>query len=493
MEIIKNYINGLWVESVTARTFTSTNPATGEVVGLVTLSGPEDVRQAVDAAAAAFNTWRKVPAPERAEIIMNISNKLSEHKEELAQLLTTEMGKVLHEARGDVQEAIDIAAYMAGEGRRLFGFTTPSELKNKFCLTMRDPVGVIAAISAWNFPVAIPAWKIMPALIAGNTVVFKPASEAAAVGAAFVKILAAAGVPAGVVNLVIGSGSEVGNAIVDNPKVKAISFTGSTATGTGLYARAAALNKRVSLEMGGKNAIIVMNDADLDLAVDGIVWSAYGTTGQRCTACSRVIVHKDVKEELVKKLVVRIKELKIGNGLDASVDVGPVINKGQLEKIHEYVQIGVAEGAKLVAGGQITAISSLPGGSFYLPTLFDGVSRNMRIAQEEIFGPVLSVITIDSLEEAIDVNNDTAFGLSSSIYTANINAAFTAMRELTTGIVYINAGTTGAEVHLPFGGTRGTGNGHREVANAAFEFCTEWKSVYVDYSGKLQRAQIDNR
>jgi len=493
LEIIKNYINGKWVESITGRTFESTNPATGEVVGIITLSSEEDVRQAVDAADAAFHKWRKTPAPERAEIIMKISNKLTEHKEELAQLMTMEMGKVLNEARGDVQEAIDIAAYMAGEGRRLFGFTTPSELRNKFCMTMRDPVGVIAAISAWNFPVAIPAWKIMPALIAGNTVVFKPASEAAAVAAAFVKVLEEAGIPAGTVNLVIGAGSEVGNAIVDSPKIRAISFTGSTATGTSLYARAAALNKRISLEMGGKNGIIVMDDADLDLAVDGIVWSAYGTTGQRCTACSRVIVQRAVEEELVSKLAARIKDLTLGNGLDAAVDIGPVINKSQTEKIHEYVQIGAAEGAKLVIGGQIAKVDGLPEGNFYLPTLFSGVTRNMRIAQEEIFGPVLSVIAVDSLEEAIDVNNDTAYGLSSSIYTANINQAFTAIQEMTTGIVYINAGTIGAEVHLPFGGTRGTGNGHREVANAAFEFFTEWKSVYVDFSGKLQRAQIDNR
>jgi len=485
MELLKNYIGGETTESY--------NPATGEVVGLLTRSNEVDVQKAAVAARAAFKTWRHTPAPVRGEILMKIGQALEKHKDELAQLLTREMGKVLAEARGDVQEAIDVAYYFAGEGRRLFGQTMPSELTNKACMTLRDPIGVVAAITAWNFPIAIPAWKMMPALIAGNTVIFKPASDGAVVATALVKVLIEAGVPSGVVNLILGPGNLIGDALVTNPGIDAITFTGSTETGTKMAATASLCNKRVSLEMGGKNAIIVMDDADLDLAVDGIIWSAYGTTGQRCTACSRVIVHKDAKEELLNKLVVKIKELKLGNGLDSKVDIGPVINSTQLDSIHKYVEIGKAEGARLLIGGERATEGELAKGSFYRPTLFADVTPDMRIAQEEIFGPVLSVITIDSLAESIEVNNNTRFGLSASIYTQNINNVYTAIRDITTGILYINAGTIGAEVHLPFGGTRGTGNGHREVGTAAIDFYTEWKSIYVDFSGTLQRAQIDNR
>ncbi len=493
MEVLRNYIGGEWVESVTGETTESYNPATGEVVGIITRSNEEDVDKAVAAARAAFKKWRLVPAPVRGELLMKIGQGLEKHKEELAQLLTREMGKVLPEARGDVQEAIDVAYYFAGEGRRLFGQTIPSELTNKACMTVRDPIGVVAAITAWNFPTAIPAWKMMPALVAGNTVIFKPATDGAVVATAFVKVLIEAGVPAGVVNLILGPGHLAGDALVENPGIDAITFTGSTEIGTRLASKAAAYNKRVSLEMGGKNAIIVMDDADLDLAVDGIIWSAYGTTGQRCTACSRVIVHKDAKEELLHKLVEKIKELKLGDGLDSKVDVGPIINSKQLESIHQYVEIGKAEGAKLLIGGEKATEGELAKGSFYKPTLFADVTPNMRIAQEEIFGPVLSVITVENLAEAIEVNNNTKYGLSGSIYTRNINNVYTAMRDITTGILYVNAGTIGAEVHLPFGGTRGTGNGHREVGPAALDFFTEWKSIYIDFSGTLQRAQIDNR
>lgn len=493
MEICKNFIGGQWMESVTGETFETVNPATGEIVREVTRSNSDDVQKAVSATRKAFDGWRRTPAPARGEIVMKISRALEENKEKLARSITMEMGKVLAEARGDVQEAIDVAFYFAGEGRRLFGQTIPSELFNKSCMTVRDPVGVVAAITAWNFPVAVPMWKMIPAILAGNTVIFKPASAVAGTAAELVKVISEAGVPDGVVNLILGPGNLAGEAIVNNPGITAISFTGSTEIGTQLAGRAAALNKRVSLEMGGKNAIIVMDDADLDLAVDGIIWSAYGTTGQRCTACSRVIVHEAVKDQLIGKLLPRIKSLKLGNGLDPSVEVGPVINNKQMETIHEYVQIGKAEGAKLLIGGERTTEGGLAKGTFYLPSLFVDVTPDMRIAQEEIFGPVLSVISVASLEEAIEVNNNTQFGLSSSIYTTSINKAYTAMREITTGILYVNAGTIGAEVHLPFGGTRGTGNGHREVGQAAFEFFTEWKSIYIDFSGKLQRAQIDNR
>jgi len=493
MELGKNFIGGHWVEAASGETFASVNPANGEVVGMAPRSAAEDVDRAVDAARMAFPAWRRTPAPARGEIVLAIARAIEKEKESLARLMTREMGKVLAEARGDVQEAIDVAHYFAGEGRRLFGYTTPSELPGKACLTMRDPVGVVAAITAWNFPVAVPSWKMMPALVAGNTVVFKPASEAAIVAAALVRVMAEAGLPPGVVNLVLGPGDPVGETLATHPGVNAVSFTGSTPTGVRLAARAALANKRISLEMGGKNAVIVMDDADLDLAVDGIIWSAYGTTGQRCTSCSRVIVHRAVEAALIDRLVKRIRLLKLGNGLDPSVDVGPVINLRQLEKIDEYVRVGKSEGAKLLIGGERALDGELAQGTFYKPTLFAGVLPNMRIAREEIFGPVLSVISVASLDEAITVNNDTDYGLSSSIYTGNVNNAFFAMREITTGIVYVNAGTIGAEVHLPFGGTRGTGNGHREVGTAALDFCTEWKSAYIDFSGKLQRAQIDNR
>jgi aldehyde dehydrogenase (NAD+) len=493
VELTRNYIGGKWVESVTGESFTSTNPATGETVGVVTRSGRADVQLAVEAAREAFPAWRRLPAPVRGEILLNAGRRLQEKKEELARLITAEMGKVLPEARGDVQEAIDIALYMAGEGRRLFGQTTPSELADKFCLTVRQPLGVVAAITPWNFPVAIPAWKVMPALIAGNTVVLKPSSETPVCAAAFVRALEEAGVPAGVVNLVLGPGGPAGEALVAHPAVAAVTFTGSTETGIRLAAAAAAANKKISLEMGGKNAIIVMDDADLDLAADGIIWSAYGTSGQRCTACSRVIVHAAVKDVLLGKLLVRIEKLRLGNGLEAGVDLGPVINREQLAKIDGHVREAAREGARLVAGGAIAAEGELAKGNFYRPTLFTEVTPEMRIAREEIFGPVLAVITVRSLEEAIAVNNGTGYGLSSAIYTASVENAFRAMQEITTGIVYVNAGTIGAEVHLPFGGTRGSGNGHREVGTACLEFYTEWKALYVDFSGRLQRAQIDNR
>lgn len=487
----RNYIAGQWVNALSGELFPSYNPATGALIAEVPKSGPADVRRAVEAAAEAFPRWRKAPAPKRGEILYRVAHKLEEHKERLAQLLTREMGKVIAEARGDVQEAIDMAYFMAGEGRRLLGYTAPVELPNKFGMALRDPVGVVGVITPWNFPIAIPSWKIFPALIAGNTVVFKPASDTPALGIEFVKIFAEAGLPPGVLNIVTGPGAAVGEALITHPDVKVISFTGSTEAGRRVSELAAPALKKVSLELGGKNAIIVMDDADPALALDGILWSAFGTAGQRCTACSRVIVQRGVHKQLVERLAARIQALRLGDGLLPSTDVGPVINRRALENIHNYVQIGQAEGARLVVGGRVADEGDLAAGAFYAPTLFDGVRPGMRIAQEEIFGPVLSVIEVRNLEEAVSVNNATAFGLSSSIFTENVNAAFAAIRDLSTGIVYINAGTIGAEIQFPFGGTRGTGNGHREAGQAALEVFTEWKSVYVDYSGRLQRAQID--
>jgi acyl-CoA reductase-like NAD-dependent aldehyde dehydrogenase len=489
---LTNYINGKWQDSPTADYTAVLNPATGEELAQVQLSTAEDVDNAVQAAKAAQKKWAKVPAPKRADYLYEIGRLMKQKKEQLAQVLTKEMGKVIEEARGEVQEGIDMAYYMAGEGRRLFGETTPSELADKFAMSVRSPIGVVGLITPWNFPVAIASWKSFPAIVAGNAFLWKPATETPMMAHEMAKIFQEAGLPAGVANIVFGAGSEVGTAMIEHQDIKVISFTGSTETGRKVAEAGGRNLKKVSLEMGGKNAVIVMEDADLELAVEGILWSAFGTAGQRCTACSRVIVHKEVKESLQNSLLEKMAALTIGNGLDESVKVGPVINKGALEKIQSYIDIGQQEGATLLAGGQILTEAPYDKGNYYAPTVFTNVAPDMRIAQEEIFGPVISIIEIGSFEEAIEVNNSVIYGLSSSIYTADVNRVFKAQRDLDTGIVYINAGTTGAEIHLPFGGTKGTGNGHRDSGVAALDVFTEWKSIYVDFSGKLQRAQIDN-
>jgi alpha-ketoglutaric semialdehyde dehydrogenase len=487
----QNFIDGEWVDAVSGETFESTSPATGELIGTFPKSGPEDVDRAVEAAKRAYEEWRLVPAPARGEILYQFGGLVREHKEELALLMSREMGKVLPEAGGDVQEAIDMSFYMAGEGRRLFGQTTPSELPNKFNMSVRMPVGVIGVITPWNFPIAIPSWKIAPALVCGNTVVFKPATDTPALGERFVELLTEAGVPAGVVNVVHGGGGAVGDRLVRHPDVPVITLTGSRETGVAVLKAGADKLKHVHLELGGKNAIVVMDDADLDLAVEGIVWSAFGTSGQRCTAASRVVVHRKVYGELQSKLVAAAERLRLGPGWEADTDVGPVINRSALEKIHSYSEIGSGEGAKLLTGGEVATGNGLDQGFFYRPTIFGDVEPGMRIAQEEIFGPTTALIPVDDFDEAIRVANGIRFGLSSSIYTRDVNRAFRAMRDLQTGITYVNAGTIGAEVHLPFGGMKETGNGHREAGQAALDVFTEWKSLYVDYSGKLQKAQID--
>lgn len=487
-----NYIGGQWVPAKSGKTFESHNPANGELVGRLPLSEAQDAADAVAAADRAYERWRKFPAPKRAELVYRVAEILRARKQEMGELLTREMGKVLPEALGDVQEAIDMAMYMAGEGRRLNGLLVPSELPSKWAMAVRDPLGVVGVITPWNFPIAIPAWKMFPALVCGNTVVWKPASDTPVLAERMVQIYEEAGFPPGVVNLVTGPGGSVGDALVAHPKVRLITFTGSTDMGREVSIKAAQHLKRVSLEMGGKNAIVVLEDADLDLAVEGILWSAFGTTGQRCTACSRVIVHQAVKQHLLDKLVSRTKKMRLGDGLLKTTDVGPVINRKSLEKIHEYTLIAKQEGATVLVGGEPATEGELAKGSFYKPTIFDGVTPNMRVAQEEIFGPSLSVLAVGSLDEAIEVNNRTNFGLSTSVYTLNVNRAFTAMRDVTTGLLYINAGTIGSEVQLPFGGTRGTGNGHREGGGpVVLDTFTEWKTIYVDYSGRLQRAQID--
>lgn len=491
-EIYKNYINGRWVDSAQGKTFERVNPADHiDVVGVFQDSAEKDVERAVAAAAAAYPSWRLTPAPKRGELLYHAAQLIEKRKEEFARCMTREMGKPLTEARGDVQEAMDMAYYMAGEGRRQFGQTMPSELPDKFCMTQRVPMGVCALITPWNFPLAIPAWKSMPALICGNTVVLKPSPESPLSALNLMAIFEEAGLPPGVVNCITGSSAEVGAALVRHKDVRAVSFTGSSATGREVNRICAEEFKRVTLEMGGKNPILVMDDADLDLAVDGALWGGFGTTGQRCTAASRVIVDKRVYSAFVNAFVERARKLKVGNGLDPVVQVGPVIHARQLERIEEYVRVGQEEGAKLLCGGERVTAGECARGWFYAPTIFGECRANMRIAKEEIFGPVVAVMPCDGLEEAVPIGNSVDYGLSAAIYTRDVSKAFRAMRGMEAGIFYVNASTIGAETHLPFGGVKQTGNGHREAALAALDFYSEWKSIYVDFSGKLQRAQID--
>ncbi|MFC4556791.1 aldehyde dehydrogenase family protein [Virgibacillus kekensis] len=486
---LKNFINGEWVE--VKETTAVVNPANGKTIVEVPLSEGAAVNSAVESAKKAQKEWAQVPAPQRAEVLYRVGQIMKERKERLSQLLTMENGKVIEEARGEVQEGIDMAFYMAGEGRRLFGQTTPAELKDKFAMSQRCPVGVVGIITPWNFPIAIATWKSFPAIVAGNAVVWKPATETPIMAYELAKIFEEAGLPKGIINVVFGKGSTVGDAMVNHKDIRVISFTGSNDTGRSIASKCGEQLKKVSLEMGGKNAVIVMDDADLSLAVEGILWSAFGTSGQRCTACSRVIVHEDVKETLQERLLAEMEKLTIGDGLDESIKVGPIINESGLEKIKKYIEIGKEEGAKLLAGGYELTEDNHAGGNYFAPTLFTDATPEMRIAQEEIFGPVVSLIPVKSFEEAIEVNNGVSYGLSSSIFTSDVNKVFKAQRDLDTGIVYVNAGTTGAEIHLPFGGTKGTGNGHRDSGVQALDVFTEWKAVYVDFSGKLQRAQID--
>jgi alpha-ketoglutaric semialdehyde dehydrogenase len=487
-----NLIGGQRLPAASGKTILNLNPADhSDVIGAFPSSHAEDVELAVDAAQKAFAKWRLVPAPKRAEILYRTGSLLAEHKEKFARDMTREMGKVLAETRGDVQEAIDEAFYVAGEGRRLFGQTTPSELPDKFAMSIRVPLGVVGLITPWNFPMAIPSWKLFPALVAGNTCVIKPATDTPLSTFNLVETLMEAGLPAGVVNVVCGTGSAVGTALVEHPQIRAISFTGSSAVGSAVAQRAAAGFKPVSLEMGGKNAQIVMDDANLDLALDGALWGAFGTTGQRCTATSRILLQKGIAAEFTEKLVARARQLKIGNGLDESIDVGPQVNPSQIETSTKYVAIAQAEGAKLLTGGHALTQGVYARGAFFEPTVLGGVTASMRIAREEVFGPVVSLIEFDSFADAIQIANSIDYGLSVALYTRNVNRAFAAIRDLEAGIAYINAPTIGAEVHLPFGGVKHTGNGHREGLGA-LDFFTAWKAVYVDYSDKLQRAQIDN-
>ena len=490
--VYHNYIGGRWTPSASGATFENRNPAdTGDLIGYFQKSTRADVEAALAAAERAYAAWRLVPAPKRAEILFRAAQLFVERKEAFARDMTREMGKVLNETRGDVQEAVDMTFYMAGEGRRMFGQTVPSELRNKFAMSVRQPLGVCSVITPWNFPMAIPSWKIVPALVCGNTVVFKPASQTPLSAVNFVRVLEEAGIPEGVVNMVTGDGDEVGTPLATHAAVRVVSFTGSTHVGRIVNQAAAPGFKKVHLEMGGKNVIMVMDDADLELAVDGCLWGGFGTAGQRCTAASRVVVHEKVYKSFLDRFVARAKALVVGDGLAPETEMGPSNSEGQLNTVVKYVQIAKDEGATLACGGSRLTGGAYAKGYFHEPTVFSDVDPAMRIAREEIFGPVVSVIPCRSLEQAIEIGNGVEYGLSASIYTQDINRAFTAMRDLYTGIFYVNAPTIGAEVHLPFGGTKNTGNGHREAGIAALDVFSEWKSIYIDFSGRLQRAQID--
>ena len=487
MKSYKLFIDGKWVSSDSGETYTRVNPANyNEVLGKFQQGNKKDVDKAIDAAENAFEKWREVPPPKRGQILLKVAQLLRGQKEELAQIMTREMGKVLAETHGDVQEAIDTCELMAGEGRRLFGKTTTSELHDKFAMTVRLPLGVVACITPWNFPIAIPAWKIATALVCGNTIVFKPSSDTPICATKFVEILEKAGVPKGVVNMVTGPGGTVGTHLVKHKKIMAVSFTGNRDTGAQIM-KNAGIGKRIGLEMGSKNPILIMDDADLKLALDGVIWGAFGTCGQRCTAASRIIIHNKVKQKFEKMLIERTKKLKLGNGLDTKTDVGPLVNKSSQDKVAKYIEIGKNEGAKLSCGGNIPKLK----GWFVEPTVFTNASPDMKIFQEEIFGPVTALTEARNLDHAIDLANAVEYGLSSAIYTNNIKNIMHAVKYLEYGITYVNASTIGAEVHLPFGGTKASGSGWKEVGWAGIEFFTEEKAVYIDYSGKLQRAQID--
>jgi alpha-ketoglutaric semialdehyde dehydrogenase len=491
-ENFKNFISGEWVAPTTGAYFENRNPADwNDLIGCFPRSGPDDARRAVESAKRGFAQWSKTPAPLRGTVLQRVGELLVANKEKIARAMTREMGKVLAETRGDVQEGIDTAFYAASEGRRLFGRVVPSELKNKWAMSYRRPIGIAGIITPFNFPLAIPTWKMFPALLCGNAVIFKPAEDVPHTGHLLVEVLLDAGLPAEVIQLVHGQGSVVGKAIIEHPDVPVISFTGSTETGSIIGATCGRMHKRLSLEMGGKNAMIVMDDADLDLALDGVLWGAFGTTGQRCTATSRLILHEKIHDRFLTMLGDRAGRLRLGRGLDATTEVGPLIHDEARRKVMEYVDIGKREGAAVAVGGAQPGGKGLDAGWFFQPTVLAGVKPGMRVEQEEIFGPVLSTIKVGSLDEAVRVNNDVQYGLSSSLYTRDVNAAFRAMSDLDNGITYINAPTIGAEAHLPFGGVKQTGNGHREGGWEVYEFYSETKVCYIDYSGQLQRAQID--
>src|SRR5579883_1883899 len=484
-QVYQNFIGGAWKNARSGETFISTNPArTSEVIGHYQKSNAADLEEAVEAAAQAQPSWEAMPAPARGEILYRTARLLEERQEELAQLMTREMGKILKETRGDVQVAIDVAKFMAGEGRRAEGETLPSALPDKLCLTLRHPLGIVGIITPWNFPLAIPAWKTFPALLAGNAVVLKPASDTPLLALKLAEILQEAGLPDGVFNVLTGPGGTLGDALASNKRVNMISLTGSTEVGRRVAEICGRDLRRCTLELGGKNAVVVLEDADLDLAVESVTWGAFGTTGQRCTATSRVIVQKSVQQAFTERLIAAAEQLRIGDGLRSDVDMGPLVNMGRVRAVHEYTKVGQMEGAKLVAGGSPLTDGEYSEGAFYKPTIFNEVSPSMRIAQEEVFGPFVSIMPVNSYEEAIEVANSTEYGLSTAVFTEDARLTFRAMRDIVSGLVYFNAPTTGSEIHLPFGGMKASGNGHRELGWRAVEEFSEIKTVFVSYSAK---------
>ncbi|MBR9991018.1 MAG: aldehyde dehydrogenase family protein [Gemmatimonadetes bacterium] len=491
-ERFRNYIAGEWTDSASGRTFENRNPADhDDLIGEFPRSDEQDLSRAVESAKRGFEQWRRTPAPLRGDVLRRVGDLLTERKEEISRAMTREMGKVLNETRGDVQEGIDTAYYAAVEGRRLFGHTVPSELRDKWAMSYRRPIGVAGLITPFNFPLAIPTWKMFPALVCGNSVILKPAEDVPHTSTILVEVLIEAGLPPDVVQLVHGFGEEIGAAMVEHPEIPVISFTGSTAVGSQIGSVCGRMHKRLSLEMGGKNAQIVMPDAAMDLAIEGVLWGAFGTTGQRCTATSRLLLHDDIHDEFLDQLVDRASRLTLGSGLVDGNDVGPLINQASLDKVESYVEVAISEGDEIVTGGKRATGGALDRGYFFQPTILRGVKPGSRLACEEVFGPVLSVIRFSDLEHAFRINNEVKYGLSSSLYTTDVRASFRAMQDLDNGITYINAPTIGAEAHMPFGGVKQTGNGHREGGWEVYEFYSETKVCYVDYSGKLQRAQID--
>jgi acyl-CoA reductase-like NAD-dependent aldehyde dehydrogenase len=493
MKTFKNFIGGDWIPPISGEYFENKNPAdVDDTVGRFPLSGAADVERAVESAQRGFEIWRATPAPARGDVLRRIGDIMVKRKEEIADLMTREMGKPLTETRGDVQEGIDTAYYAATEGRRLFGHTVPSEMKNKWAMSFRRPIGVAGIITPFNFPMAIPTWKMFPALLCGNACIFKPAEDVPQTGHALVEIMLEAGLPPEVIQLVHGLGEAVGAAIVNHPLIPLVSFTGSTETGRIVGETCGRMHKRLSLEMGGKNAMLVFNDADLDLALEGVLWGAFGTTGQRCTATSRLVLQDGIHDEMLSRLIDRARTLKLGDGRKKGTDVGPMINEAARAKAERYIDIGQAEGAELMCGGKRPTGKAVDNGYFFEPTIFARVRPGMRLEQEEIFGPVLSVLRFRTMEEAFAINNDVKYGLSSSVYTRDVNVSMRALNDLDNGITYINAPTIGAEAHLPFGGVKQTGNGHREGGWEVYQFYSETKVGYLDFSGALQRAQIDN-
>lgn len=491
MTIYRNFINGEWLESGSSRVVENVNPAnTDDVLGTIRQATREEARSAVEAASLAFRGWRATPAPTRGRILARAARLLEDEKENLAQLLTREEGKTISESRGELQRSINVAEFCAGEARRLNGETIQSELPSNFAYTIKQPLGVVACVTPWNFPVAIPIWKIAPALVAGNTVVFKPASLTPATAVRIVELFEEAGIPKGVLNLVLGSGSDAGDEIIGHKAVCAVSFTGSNEVGIRLYEQVSRRGAKVQCEMGGKNPVVVLEDADLDLAVESTAQGAFGSSGQRCTATSRAVVIEDIADEFVARIKRRAESMRIGNGADPQTEMGPSVDEGQFKTVLSYIEIGREDGAEMVCGGTRAEGDGLDKGYFVRPTVFDRVTTDMRIAREEIFGPVLSVLRVKDFDEAMQAANDSEYGLSSSIFTNDAARIFRFVDEIETGMTHINSPTTGGEAHIPFGGIKATGIGDREQGSTALDFYTELKVVYVDYTGRKREGNL---